>query len=256
MSIDVWQSGTTRIMQDGIVVKGLAPKLLDPSRYHLNPRTDLNELEKGMPWRNIKDEFGKFKWIDHEGRAYPGTPYSVEPDATAKQIFVASMMHTSMKSPALKDNPDATCPSDVPDSERRKEVVHHEQIPDQPKSKLKKNASDKKSNFTIKAKSIPVTPKTVASSEGAMRERWLVSIYKEIENFLQNMAIKDADPSLIVKWKSLGKWPLPCQMVFVLKPLTQTQQTADDVDQDYKHKSRLVICGNFAAWGEHSTTTI
>ena len=57
------------------------------------------------------------------------------------------------------------------------------------------------------------------------------------------------------KWKSLGKWPLPCQIVFVLKPLTQTQQTADDADQDYKHKSRLVICGNFAAWGEHSTTT-
>ena len=108
----------------------------------------------------------------------------------------------------------------------------------------------------IKAKSIPMTPKAIASSEGAMRERWLVSIYKEIESFLQNMAIKDADPSLVVKWKSLGKWPLPCQMVFVLKPLTQTQQTADDdADQDYKHKSRLVICGNFAACGEHSTTT-
>ena len=121
--------------------------------------------------------------------------------------------------------------------------------------KSKQNASDKKSNFTIKAKSIPVTPKIVASSQGAMREKWLVSIYKEIENFLQNMAIQDADPSLVVKWKSLGKWPLPCQMVFVLKPLTQTQQTEDDVHQDYKHKSRLVICGNFAAWGEHSTTT-
>ena len=80
-----------------------------------------------------------------------------------------------------------------------------------------------------------------------MRERWLVSIYEEIENFLQNMAIQDADPSLVVKWKSLGKWPLPCQMVFVLKPLTQTQQTEDDVRQDYKHKSRLVICGNVAA---------
>ena len=99
----------------------------------------------------------------------------------------------------------------------------------------------------MKAKSIPVTPKTVASSTGQMRERWLVSIYKEIENLLQNMAIKDADPSLIVKWKNQRKWPLPCQMVFFLEPLTQTQHTADDADQDYKHKSRLVICGNFAA---------
>ena len=81
-------------MQDGIVVKGLAPKLRDPSMYHLNPRTDLNELEKGMPWRTIKDEFGKLHWIDREGRAYQGNPYSVDPDATAKLIFVASMMHT------------------------------------------------------------------------------------------------------------------------------------------------------------------
>ena len=187
LDIDVWQSGTTRIMQDGIVVmKGLAPKLLDPSRYHFNHQTDLNELEKGMPWRTIKDESGKFKRIDHEGRTYAGNPYSVEPDATAKQIFVASMMHTSMKSPTLSDTPDVTCPSDLPEAEHREEVVHHEQIPDQLMFKQKKNASGKKSSFTIKAKSIPVTPKTVASSEGAMREKWLVSIYKEIENFLHS----------------------------------------------------------------------
>ena len=44
-------------------------------------------------------------------------------------------------------------------------------------------------------------------------------------------------------------------MVFVLKPLTQSQQQGDDVQAEYKHKSRLVICGNFASWGEHSTTT-
>ena len=74
----------------------------------------------------------------------------------------------------------------------------------------------------------------------------------QIENLLQNMVITDADPTLVVKIKSMGKWPLPCQMVFVLKPLTQVQQTADDADQDYKHKSRLVICGNFAAWDDHN----
>ena len=44
-------------------------------------------------------------------------------------------------------------------------------------------------------------------------------------------------------------------MVFVLKPLTQSQQQGDDIQEDYRHKSRLVICGNFASWGEHSTTT-
>ena len=124
-------------------------------------------------------------------------------------------MHTSMRSPVLHDTPDVTCPSDFPDSDRRKEVVHHEQIPDQDMSKLRKNAADKKSNVVIKAKSIPVTPKAVASSQGAMRERWLVSIYKEIENFLQNMAIEDADPSLVIRWKKAqadgpfhAKWSL------------------------------------------------
>ena len=55
--------------------------------------------------------------------------------------------------------------------------------------------------------------------------------------------------------ESSGRWPLPCQMVFVLKPLTQSQQMGDDVQAECKHKSRLVICGNLASWGEHSTTT-
>ena len=41
-----------------------------------------------------------------------------------------------------------------------------------------------------------------------MREKWLLSIYKEIENFLQNMAIDDADPALVVAWKEKGKWAL------------------------------------------------
>ena len=41
-----------------------------------------------------------------------------------------------------------------------------------------------------------------------------------------------------------GEMALPCQMVFVLKPLTQSQQEENDVHEDYKHKSRLVICGN------------
>ena len=198
---------------------------------------------------------GKFKWIDHAGRIYQGTPFSVEPDITSKHVFIASMMHTSSRPPVLRDTPDVTCPSDYLDNEKLKEVVHHDQIPDHDVSKRKRQqTSDKKSNVVIiKAKSIPVTPKSVASSQGAMRERWLVSIYKEIENFLQNMAIDDADPSLVVKWKSMGKRPLPCQMVFVLKPLIQSQQQGDDIQAEYKHKSRLVICGNFASWGEHST---
>ena len=39
-------------------------------------------------------------------------------------------------------------------------------------------------------------------------------------------------------------------------PTVQTaKQQGSDIQAEYKHKSRLVICGNFASWGEHSTTT-
>ena len=110
LDIDIWQSGTARIMQDGVVIKGLGPQRLDPARDHLNPSTDLDELKKGMPWRTIQDEFGKFKWVDHAGRIYQGTAFSVEPDVTSKHIFVASMMHTSMRSPVLSDNRESTNP--------------------------------------------------------------------------------------------------------------------------------------------------
>ena len=256
LDVDIWQSGATRIMQDGVVIRGLAPRRLDPGRYQLTAGPALDDLEKNMPWRSIKDELGKFKWLDHTGKIYQGTPYSVEPDITSKQMFIASMMHSSSQSPVLRDTPDVTCPSDVPTEQKRREVVQYDH-PCEPDDRKPRKAQlgDSKSNVVIKAKSIPVSPKTVASSQGAMRERWLQSIYKEIENFLQNMAIDDADPAVVVAWRQKGKWPLPCQMVFVLKPLTQSQQQGNDVHEEYKHKSRLVICGNFATWGEHSTTT-
>ena len=139
-------------------------------------------------------------------------------------MFVASMMHSSSHSPVLRNTPDVTCPSDAPTDQKRREVVQYDRPSESDDRKPRKShQGDGKPNIVIKAKSIPVSPKTVASSQGAMRERWLQSIYKEIENFLQNMAIDDADPALVVAWKQRGKWPLPCQMVFVLKPLTQSQ---------------------------------
>ena len=196
----------------------------------------------------IQDEFGEYRWIDHEGRMHNGTP---EPDTSARMVFVASMMHAHLHRPVLDEKPNVTCPNDAVDSDRRNEVAQNGEVPGVPKHK--KNLDDKKSTFTIKAKSIPVTPKTVAASTWSVRERWLISIYKEIENFLLNMAITDAHPSLVVKFKSMGKWPLPCHMVFVPKPLTQAQQSEVASDEACKHKSRLVICGNL--WGEHSTTS-
>ena len=192
------------------MIKGLAPKRLDPGRYQLTAGPALDDLEKNMPWRSIQDELGKFKWLDHTGKIYHGTPVSIEPDITSKQLFVASMMHSSSQSPVLRDTPDVTCPSDAPTDQKRREAVQYDHPSDSEDRKPRKaQLGDHKPNVAIKAKSIPVSPKTVASSQGAMREKWLVSIYKEIENFLQNMAIDDADPALVVAWKQQGKWPLP-----------------------------------------------
>ena len=242
-------------MQDGVVVKGLAPRRLDPARYHLNSTTDLNELEKGMPWRSIQDEFGKFKWTDN-------TPESImEPPSQSNLTLRLGMclLQAWCRHPCAlqcsKTNQTWHVHRTFRTVIKGKKLFTMSRFRTMTSISTRRIAPDKKSNVVIKAKSIPVTPKSVASSQGAMGERWLVSIYKEIENFLQNMAIEDADPSLVVRWKSLGKWPLPCQMVFALKPLTQSQQVGDDVQEEYKHKSRLVICGNFASWGEHSTTT-
>ena len=95
---------------------------------------------------------------------YQGTPYAVEPDASARMVFIASMMHAHVQMPMLSEKPDVACPPGVADSERRKAVVHHEEVPGE--AKLKKHSSDKKTTFTIKAKSIPVTPKTVAVTTG------------------------------------------------------------------------------------------
>ena len=38
LDIDIWQSSTTRITQDAMVVKGLSPQPLDTMRYHVNRR--------------------------------------------------------------------------------------------------------------------------------------------------------------------------------------------------------------------------
>ena len=105
---------------------------------------------------------------------YQGTTYAVEPDDSVRMVFIASMTHAHMQKPMLSEKPDVTCPTDVADSERRKEVVHHQEVPRE--TKLKKHSGDKKTTFTIKAKSVSATPKTVAASTGLVREKWLLSI--------------------------------------------------------------------------------
>ena len=67
---------------------GLFPKPLDLVGYHVHLKNDLTDLEKGMPWQSVQDEFGKYRWINHEGRMYQRTPYAIEQDPTEKTLFV------------------------------------------------------------------------------------------------------------------------------------------------------------------------
>ena len=48
-------------------------------------------------------------------------------------------------------------------------------------------------------------------------------------DFLPNMAITAADPALVVEFKSMAKWPLPCEMVFVLASSEDTTWSSVDI---------------------------
>ena len=79
LDVDIWQSGTTRVMQDGVVIKGLAPKRLDPGRYQLTAGPALDDLEKNMPWRSIKDEPWQLQVARPRRQDLSGNSLSVEP---------------------------------------------------------------------------------------------------------------------------------------------------------------------------------
>ena len=53
---------------------------------------------------------------------YQGTPYAVEPDPTARTVFIASMMHVHLAKRNISVEPDITCSNDVLDHVRRDEV--------------------------------------------------------------------------------------------------------------------------------------
>ena len=175
-----------------------------------------------MPARTITDECGKFKWIDHEGRVYQSTPFAVEPDATAKTVFIANMMHAHLQHPVLSEKTDVTCPADVQDNERRKEVVHHEEVPGCSKPK-KSTPLTKKSNFTTKAKSIPATPKTVAASTGSTKNSYCLSI-KRSRSFAE-YGDQWRRSSLGHQMEDPRKVASTMPNNFVLKSLTQAQQS-------------------------------
>ena len=95
-----------------------------------------------------------------------------------------------------------------------------------------------------------MTPKTLAVTTRPEREKCIVHL--QSRELLLNMVSQRRPGSL----SSSREWENGLAMPDGLcNPLTQVQQTEDETDQEYKHKNRIVICGNFTAWGEHSTTT-
>eukprot|EP00971_Amphidinium_carterae_P041487 814639-Amphidinium_carterae.1 len=108
-------------------------------------------------------------------------------------------------------------------------------------------------HVTAKAKSTPVTAKEVLATHGKVREKWIARIEKELESFRSNHVIKEASQSLIAKCRQAGNYPLPCQMVYVLKPDLEKEPGPDG--PAFKCKSRLVICGNRQPWEQSEETS-
>ena len=127
LDVDIWQSGATKIMKDGLAVKGLCLNHWIQSDITFTPRVTWWISRKGCPSDQSKMNLANtdaFFW----SRMCHGTPCSIEPDPTEKTLFVFSMMHANTVKPA-SNMLDVTCPQDVVDSDRHDEVVHREEIP-------------------------------------------------------------------------------------------------------------------------------
>eukprot|EP00971_Amphidinium_carterae_P125286 2482363-Amphidinium_carterae.2 len=96
----------------------------------------------------------------------------------------------------------------------------------------------------MKAKSTPITTHHVTSSSGEEGKKWVASINKELESFYSNHAVEDATSELVAKYREVGNYPLPCQMV--LKP--DLDKAPGPSGPAMMYKSRMVICGNRQPW--------
>eukprot|EP00971_Amphidinium_carterae_P020291 399852-Amphidinium_carterae.3 len=94
----------------------------------------------------------------------------------------------------------------------------------------------------MKAKSTPITTHPVTASTGEERKKWVASINKELESFYSNHAVEDATSELVARCREVGNYPLPCQMVCVLKP--DLNKAPGPSGPAMKYKFRMVICGN------------
>eukprot|EP00971_Amphidinium_carterae_P039120 768897-Amphidinium_carterae.1 len=62
----------------------------------------------------------------------------------------------------------------------------------------------------------------------------------------QSCRVEDATADLVARCREVGNYPLPCQMVYVLKPDLDTLPGPSGPAM--KYKSRMVICGNRQPW--------
>ena len=105
-----------------------------------------------------------------QDRVFMGTLFSVQLNPDHRSLIMANLMHVNMPS-STSSAPDVTCPSDFADNVMRDEIVYIDDDVTRP-GKL----SQKKPSAKIEAKSVPDTPKSVASSTGETREQWLEPI--------------------------------------------------------------------------------
>eukprot|EP00971_Amphidinium_carterae_P061385 1215461-Amphidinium_carterae.4 len=109
------------------------------------------------------------------------------------------------------------------------------------------SAVDKISKESMAPLARPVSTKEVLSSTGDRLAGWIKVIKKELDRGAKEV-MKTLTEQQRLEYKQQGVEQLPCQMVFVEKPVTELQRTKLKLKENYKLKARLVVCGNWQIW--------
>eukprot|EP00971_Amphidinium_carterae_P111272 2204119-Amphidinium_carterae.1 len=98
---------------------------------------------------------------------------------------------------------------------------------------VESTAVDKISKDSMAPKARPVSTREVLSSTGDRLAGWIKVIKKELDTFGAEEAMKTLTEQQRLDHKQQGVEQLPCQMVFVEKPITELQRTELRLKENY-----------------------
>ncbi len=134
--------------------------------------------------------------------------------------------------PEVAENPDQEPKSEPVESDREGPEDDSEE------SELEDDGRLFQANATLEVrKPVTIDAQAVAKSTGEEKRLWIESIQSELRSLELTQTMRKATQSEKERYRSEGAPIAPSKMVFVLKPGKEVNTV--------KHKSRLVVCGNF-----------